>query len=232
MYRPYTLEQDRIYEYLQERFDLKQFLLSPLSRSGLLLEDRAGNLAAFSCTNGSVGPIPVPKPNPPEICRSFIKQFRSNPNSPRLDRFAAIDLWWLHTPNPLTYRQAIGMNDIMYRHYLAHPLISDEDVLHLMKKGVVTASEYRDLKLWYYNGHMRTCWLGEMGLDGTGNYGCLEINYKQPDARAYRFYLNDSYYRAMNDLPEPEIADDDPWPVSQTFPTSVKNTRYMLPNRK
>ena len=45
------------------------------------------------------------------------------------------------------------MSDILYRDFLSHPLINEDDALRLARKGLVTESEYNDLQLWYFNGH-------------------------------------------------------------------------------
>ena len=42
MYNPHTVEQYHIYSYLKEKFYLEYCLLSPLSRSSMLIEDMAG----------------------------------------------------------------------------------------------------------------------------------------------------------------------------------------------
>lgn len=40
MYKPYTIDQYKVYQFLEENFALDQFLLSPLSRNALMLEDK------------------------------------------------------------------------------------------------------------------------------------------------------------------------------------------------
>lgn len=40
MYKPHTIEQYKVYRFLEENFALEHFLLAPLSRFGLMLEDK------------------------------------------------------------------------------------------------------------------------------------------------------------------------------------------------
>ena len=44
MYNPHTVEQYHIYSYLKEKFYLEYCLLSPLSRSSMLIEDMEGSI--------------------------------------------------------------------------------------------------------------------------------------------------------------------------------------------
>ena len=38
MYKPHTIEQYKVYRFLEENFALEHFLLAPLSRFGLMLD--------------------------------------------------------------------------------------------------------------------------------------------------------------------------------------------------
>lgn len=153
MYKPHTIEQYKVYRFLEENFALEHFLLAPLSRFGLMLEDKTGEKIAFAFLNDCVQEIPVPAPAAPKTVIAFLKQFRSLTPRPVIHDFEALTRWWLDNPNPLTYQQALGMSDILYRHFLSHPLINEDDALRLARKGLVTESEYNDLQLWYFNGH-------------------------------------------------------------------------------
>ena len=42
MYKPHTIEQYKIQRFLDETFAMEHFLVSPLSRTSLLLEDETG----------------------------------------------------------------------------------------------------------------------------------------------------------------------------------------------
>ena len=51
MYKPHTIEQYKVYRFLEENFALEHFLLAPLSRFGLMLEDKTGEKIAFAFLN-------------------------------------------------------------------------------------------------------------------------------------------------------------------------------------
>ena len=51
MYKPHTIEQYKVYRFLEENFALEHFLLAPLSRFGLMLEDKTRT--TFSVDSGS-----------------------------------------------------------------------------------------------------------------------------------------------------------------------------------
>ena len=178
MYKPHTIEQYKVYRFLEENFALEHFLLAPLSRFGLMLEDKTGEKIAFAFLNNCVQEIPVPAPAAPETVIAFLKQFRSLTPRPVVHDFEALTRWWLNNPNPLTYQQALGMSDDLYRHFLSHPLISEDEALRLARKGLVTESEYNDLQLWYFNGHTMSCWFGPLGVDGTGSLYGLTFDYQ------------------------------------------------------
>mgnify|MGYP000146737034 FL=1 len=120
MYKPHTIEQYKVYRFLEENFALEHFLLAPLSRFGLMLEDKTGEKIAFAFLNNCVQEIPVPAPAAPETVTAFLKQFRSLTPHPVVHDFEALTHWWLNNPNPLTYQQALGMSDDLYRHFGNH----------------------------------------------------------------------------------------------------------------
>lgn len=47
MYKPHTIEQYKIQQFLDANFAMEHFLVSPLSRTSLLLEDKTGEQIAF-----------------------------------------------------------------------------------------------------------------------------------------------------------------------------------------
>ena len=104
MYNPHTVEQYHIYSYLKEKFYLEYCLLSPLSRSSMLIEDMAGGKAAFGYENGAVREIALPPPPDPEQVKAFLKGFQALEPKPCLTDFEGITRWWLDHPNPLTYQ--------------------------------------------------------------------------------------------------------------------------------
>lgn len=103
MYKPHTVEQYKIYQFLKGQFELEHFLLSPLSRSALMLEDQTGERIAFRFQDGEVSETELPPPASPEELKSFVTWFRALDPPPRLRSFEDITRWWLDHPNPLTY---------------------------------------------------------------------------------------------------------------------------------
>ena len=61
MYKPHTIEQYKVYRFLEENFALEHFLLAPLSRFGLMLEDKTDEKIAFAFLNNCVQEIPAPE---------------------------------------------------------------------------------------------------------------------------------------------------------------------------
>ena len=43
---------------------------------------------------------------------------------------------------------ALNLPDDLYRHFLAHMILEDEEVYRLAEKGLVTENEYLDIRLW------------------------------------------------------------------------------------
>lgn len=202
MYHPQTLEQQKVYRFLQEHSMTEHTLLSPLSRYGLILIHDTGEKTAYAYQDGTIKEVGLPPPPSQEEIRAFMKKFRALDPKPILKDFAAITHWWLEHPNPLTHQQAIGLSDILYRHFLTYPLIQTEEAVNLASKGLVTEKEYNDLLLWYFNGNADSSWLGPLGIDGTGYLYGLTLHYRKPDERKMVFYLKDDYYCYMNHIQE------------------------------
>lgn len=112
--------------------------------------------------------------------RAFWKQFKALDPPPQLKSFDDITIWWLNHPNPLTYQMALNLPDDLYRHFLTHMILEDEEVYRLAEKGLVTENEYLDIRLWYHNGPFRDHWLGPLGVDGTGYLYGLTRHYRKP----------------------------------------------------
>ena len=184
MYKPHTIEQYKIQQFLDHTFAMEHFLVSPLSRSALMLEDRCGERIAFSFSDNEVREIPIPSAPSPDKVKSFIRSFRALGTK----------------PHPLTYQQALGLPDELYRRFLSSTLIEDEDAQRLAASGLVSEDAYQDIQLWYLNGNTANCWLGPLGIDGTGNLYALTFNYGTPRAKELKFYLLDDYYRHMNHI--------------------------------
>lgn len=200
MYKPYTIDQYKVYQFLEENFALDQFLLSPLSRNALMLEDKVGDKIAFALQEGKVMEIPIPEPTPPEAVKEFWRRFHALDPKPELKTFDDVSRWWVKHPNPLTYQQALGLSDELYRHFLSHPLITEDDALRLATSGLVTEEQYRDMELWFRNGNSTEHWLGPLGIDGTGEIYGLTLYYGTPKALKFEFYLCDDYYRHLDNI--------------------------------
>ena len=59
MYKPHTIEQYKIQRFLDDTLAMEHFLVSPLSRTSLLLEDETGEQLAFSFLDDEVREIPA-----------------------------------------------------------------------------------------------------------------------------------------------------------------------------
>lgn len=106
--------------------------------------------------------------------------------------------WWLQNESPLSYQQALGFSDELYRYFLTHKKYSDEEVVAIAQKGLVSEEEYMGIKLWYFDGNVCGNWLGPLGIDGTGDIYGLTLRYRTPEQKEYVFYLENEYYRFMN----------------------------------
>ena len=198
MYKPHTIDQYKVFRHMRENFVLENFLISPLSPSSLLLEDRDGNQIAFAYLNGAVCEVPIPSPHDQDSVRSFLKTFREAEPRPHLTDFESITKWWLDHSNPLSYQQALGLTDDQYRYFLSHPRMTDEQAIHIAASGLASEEDLLGLTLWYFDGHVRENWLGSLGIDGTGEFYGLTLRYGTPTAQELRFYLQDEYYHFMN----------------------------------
>ena len=62
MYKPHTIEQYKVQQFLDANFAMEYFLVSPLSRTALLLEDKTGDQIAFGFLDNKVQEILIPPP--------------------------------------------------------------------------------------------------------------------------------------------------------------------------
>ncbi len=198
MYKPHTVEQFKVWRFLKEWFHLEHFILSPISRNALMLEDKAGECIVFAWDGGVAVEQPVPEPASVETVNTFLRARHLRPDRPLLRTIEEVTRWWLSNDNPLTYQQALGFNDELYRYFLTHEQYSDEQVLSIVQKKLVTEAEYLGIKLWYLDGNSGSAWLGPLGLDGNGDIYGLILHYRTPEQKEYRFYLENDYYRFMN----------------------------------
>lgn len=70
-------------------------------------------------------------------------------------------------------------------------------ISEIVSKKVVTIEEYKELREWYLENN-KFNWLGSMGVDGKGELYQLITNYNLTNEKVYEFYLEDEYYREMN----------------------------------
>lgn len=197
MYKPHTVEQFKVWQFLREHFVLEEFILSPVSRHALMLEDKAGERIVFAWNGECAVEQPVPEPAAPEAIRAFLKAYHNSPDRPRLTNIEQVTRWWLQNETPLSYQQALGFSDALYRYFLTHKAYRDEEVVALVKKGLVTEKEYLGITLWYFDGNVHGNWLGPLGIDGTGELYGLTLHYRTPEQIEYVFYLENEYYRFM-----------------------------------
>lgn len=198
MYKPHTVDQFKLWQFLKERFVLEAFILSPISRNALMLEDKTSERIVFAWIDNEAVEQPVPEPASPETIKEFIRNLQSRPDRPRLTNIEQVTRWWLKNENPLSYQQALGFSDELYRYFLTHRQYSDSEIVALVQKGLVSEEEYMGIKLWYLDGNICGNWLGPLGVDGTGDIYGLTIHYHTPEQVEYVFYLENDYYRFMN----------------------------------
>ena len=164
MYKPHTIEQYKIQQFLDANFAMEHFLVSPLSRISLLLEDKTGDQIAFGFLDNKVQEIPIPPPAKPEDVQAFLQTFRALDPKPKLHSFEDVTRWCLSHPNPLTYQQALCLSDELYRRFLSRPMLQEEDCCRLAASGLVTEEEYQDIQLWFFDEGKNYCWLGPLGV--------------------------------------------------------------------
>lgn len=198
MYKPHTVEQFKVWLFLKERFHLEHFILSPVSRSALMLEDKTGERIVFGWDGSAAVEQPLPEPATEETVKDFLRAHYAQPDRPKLRTILEVTRWWLNNDNPLTHQRALGFSDELYRHYLTHKVYTKEDAVSIAQKGLVTEEEYTGIKLWYLDGNSASSWLGPLGIDGTGEIYGLTLHYRTPRQVEYVFYLENEYYHFMN----------------------------------
>ena len=75
MYKPHTIEQYKIQRFLDDVFAMEHFLVAPLSRTSLMLEDKSGEQIAFSFCDNEVREVPLPPAADPEDVKKFILSY-------------------------------------------------------------------------------------------------------------------------------------------------------------
>ena len=194
MYKPRTVEQFKVMEYIKSKFQTDNLIVAPASRSALVIEDMLGEKMAFQWLGDTVVEIPVPQPAPQEVHLAFVRNFRTNPNRPHLSNWDELTDWWLNHLTPLTHQQALNLPDALYRRYLTcERRLELEDVLELVMRGAMTATEYMDVQLWYLDGHYAGNWLGPTGIDGNGDAYELVFHWLTAAELRYPFYVTENH---------------------------------------
>ncbi len=194
MYKPQTIEQFKVYQYMQKHFEMDAVILSPLSRHSLMLEDMTGARIAFSYENAAIREIPIPEPLSPEEVHEYLLSVKGGGVLPFISNYKEATKWWLNTPNPLTYQQTLGLADKPYRHFLTRPMLDEKKMIKLAKSGLVTESEYMDMWLWYYLNRPRNWKLMQLDDCDPITAYVLIIDFMGDNEKGYEFAVKDEAF--------------------------------------
>lgn len=198
MFKPHTIEQFKVLQYIQGQFVKGAVLISPDSRATLKVTDSVGDSLVFEYRGDQVVETdarPVPSA---AVRKEYIKQFHADPHHLVFHSLEDIVRWWHEEDRPISLQQAMNLSDDLYLHYLTHEIINTEEVCRIVSFGRITESQYLAVMLWYMDGNFEKSWLGSVGIDGTGESYELVLQYRTSAERRFRFYLMDEYYREMN----------------------------------
>lgn len=189
MYKPCTAAQFRVMEYLHKTFDTSQCLIYPARPNALVLEDQFGERLEFFFRDGKVLEHPLMPPADFASVDLFLRclNFQYPESSQRT--FSARHALWSAGAFPLTYRQALGLTDDLFRHYLKTQPLTREEVRDLAAHGSVTESDFRSMQLWRLDGHTEDCTLCGPWDDGGRTYGILFLSRSGQPAEELRFYV-------------------------------------------
>lgn len=173
MYKPCTDAQFKVLEYLRGSFDTSLCLIYPSGPDGLVLEDPHGGKLAFSWQDGRIKEQPVPEPGSIDDVYLF--------GDTLIDRCPDQSRWtfemrhklWMEGTFHVTYQQAMGLPDELFRHYLSHPMIAAEDIPGLVVQGTMAKESYYSLLLWLQDGHTEDCALIGPFEEPSGTYAYL-----------------------------------------------------------
>lgn len=192
MYKPRTIGQFKVMEFLKRSFVLDSLIIAPISRNGLMLMDRTEDIIAFEFYDGKIRQCPVPQPGTRSDMRIFISCLNHKHPDLKHQTFDAKTRLWLEMPGGLNHQQALGLTDELYQHYLTHSMLDKEDILRHISSGFITPDVYRSIQLWYLDGHTMDTYLVIGGVDGIGILVDLIFNYRTPMAESHQFYLTES----------------------------------------
>ena len=191
MYKPRTISQHKVMEFLKDQFHLDSCLVWPISRNSLLLEDENHDQIAFASNEAGIYECEIPGPGTRTDVRMFYDYLRRKCPEPHQQTFNAKTQLWLNCPIRITYAQALGLGDELFRHYLTHPMMDKEDILRSIVTGMVSMDDYRSMQLWYLDGHTKDTLLLIAGVDGIGQYADMVFHYRTPHAECHQFYLRE-----------------------------------------
>lgn len=194
MYKPHTIQQFKVQEFLKERFEADACFIAPISRHGLMLQDMAGGRIAFEYRDGDIQECPVPEPGSSYDRLVFMQALQYHYPRTEQQTYAAKTALWLEASVGLTHQQALDLPDDLYLRYLTHTVPNEENVRRMAASGMISGEDYQGILLWYLDGHFGGNYLGAGGVDGFGIYIDLIFCYHTPQAQHYQFYLKDTAY--------------------------------------
>ena len=188
-YKPCTAAQFRVMEYLRETFDTSQCLIYPARPNALILEDQFGEKLEFFFRDGRVLEHPLMPPADPASVDLFQRCLNYQFPTSSQQTFAARDALWSTGAFTLTYQQALGLPDDLFRHYLKTQPLTREEVRELAARGSVTEPDFWSMQLWRLDGHTEDCTLCGPWDDGGGTYGILVLTRDGQLEEELRFYV-------------------------------------------
>lgn len=189
MYKPCTAAQFRVMEYLCETFDTSLCLIYPSRPDALVLEDQFGVRLEFCLQEGSVVEHPLTPPADSEAVDLFQEYLNTYFPVPSQRTFSARHALWSTGTFPLTYQQALGLTDDLFRHYLKTPPLTREEVRDLAARGSVTESEFLSMQLWRLDGHTEDGALCGPWEDRFGTFGILFLSRSSHLEEELPFYV-------------------------------------------
>lgn len=195
MYRPQTVEQFKIHQMLSETLETGDLSIFPISRNTLGVEDSHGSISAFSYRDSRISDAVPPIYLPDYQAKNYLRGLRANGSLHYTFSFEDTTRWWLDNPSPLSHRQILGLSQHLYRHYLRHRLLDDDEALLIAAQSKITESQFKDLTLWYMDRHRQDCWLGWMGIDMIGELYGLFWQYGTPREKFFLFYISKNPYQ-------------------------------------
>lgn len=188
-YKPCTAAQFRVMEYLHKTFDTAQCLIYPARPNALILEDQFGEKLEFFFRDGKVLEHPLMPPADPASVDLFRRCLQYQFPARSQQTFTARHTLWSTGAFPLTYQQALGLTDDLFRHYLKARPLTRAEVRELAARGSVTESDFLSMHLWRLDGHTEDCALCGPWKDRFGTYGILFLSRAGQLEEELHFYV-------------------------------------------